>query len=220
MSGSDRVQVSAAARGDRPLRCAFCHDDLPAGESETCPACGARWHLDCGRELVRCPTLACEGLPLGAAPQIAPRGWRWLVVFELFLWGPLFFMSWALLAGWLATGARLGEHADMGDRITMAGLAVFGGLLVHVFGGRWLAGRLRAWWLERRGVLTPALAEWVPRSGLVLLRYRYRDADGREHVGESAVTTPAMLRRRCRGRSIWVWVDPRRPERSRWVDDA
>lgn len=57
------------------LRCAYCHGAEDAA-MDTCPRCGAVWHVGCRRELGACSTLGCApGGPLAPpAPSRAPAG--------------------------------------------------------------------------------------------------------------------------------------------------
>src|SRR5437763_17113923 len=56
-------------RPNAHLRCALCHDELPASaESWICELCDTRLRRDCGEQLGRCPTIGCRGW----SPRVRP----------------------------------------------------------------------------------------------------------------------------------------------------
>ncbi len=57
-------------RAEGPRPCAYCRDDVPAGEGTECPRCATALHPACREELGRCPTLGCE------EAAEAPPAWR------------------------------------------------------------------------------------------------------------------------------------------------
>jgi len=83
--------------GERPLRCAYCHDRVAGRDALACDACWTHLHPACAEELGRCPTLGCRGA--GWAPSKRVR-WEelvraaapWLALGEVLdaagAWGP------------------------------------------------------------------------------------------------------------------------------------
>jgi hypothetical protein len=85
------VKVELREHGKKGQRCPFCHDDLGASETWTCPGCSTVHHLECAREGGKCAELGCgatlsEG-PAATAPR-AVRRWRRLfsVEFQRAFW--------------------------------------------------------------------------------------------------------------------------------------
>lgn len=222
MANEPQVRVTQASSGRLQLRCCLCHDALDADPAGACPACGVHWHVDCQAALGRCPTLGCATSAL-RAPDLPRRAlWRWLGDLELSAGAGALAFGLVFVIALLQGDERSRPHQDVTGLIF--GLGLFASLsgIGGWYGWRRLNDRLRAWRLERDGQLTQASVErWElkPGNSFARVHYRYRDPQGASRTGVSGWQLTGALRPHMHSPTLWVWVDPADPARSRWSLD-
>lgn len=105
------------------VRCALCHEAVAAAATTSCAGCATVLHVECARDVARCPTLGCASPTFGTPPAPASDGppvKRW-VVFGLVGPAVAFAVDLGLHVNPIAWGGFRLLGVEPGERLDLTG---------------------------------------------------------------------------------------------------